>query len=217
LYLTFFWHPERLDLYLRFRDPAQVGTSAFDLGYFFSNGSSKSYLIENVSVYEVWLKSSEPVSLRHPSSKPAASDLSICMDRSHFPLSSLSLGMPSLVERAHQWNFPNGGKLAVLHPSQIYIDGIEAKSALTLVEPGKPKSIAATFTTEPLDRANYDIVVECPAVRFFSSTGRPLVAVCEGWQSTMTEESNGYFFQSPMRDSAELIPSPRSCTVEPEW
>jgi hypothetical protein len=217
VYLTFFRHPEALDVYFRFNDPAQVGTSTLDLGYFFSNDGSKSYMIEKVGIYELWLKSPEPISLLHPPSQTTTSDLSICEDKSIFPLKSLVLAMAPPSERRHHWTLQNGGNMAVLEPTRIYIDGVEAKFASTIVEPGKTKSIIATFTTDPLDKQNYNIVVICPAVRFFNSTGHPLVAICKGWQSTVIEgQGHGYFFTVPP-DTAQLIPSPRSCAIESDF
>jgi hypothetical protein len=84
LYLTFFRHPESLNVYFRFNDPAQVGTATLDLGYFFSNGGSKSYMIENISIHEVWQKTSEPVSIRNVPINPTVSDLSICENKASF-------------------------------------------------------------------------------------------------------------------------------------
>lgn len=216
LYLTFFWHPERLDVYFRFNDPAQVGTSTFDLSYFFSNDGSRPYLIENVSVDEVWLKSPKPVSWK----SGATGNPSICLHTAGFPLQSASLEMPTFLsfKRQHHWSFPSGGSLAVLSPSRIYIDGVESRSASTIVEPRQPKVVLAIFKTEPLDRKKYNIVVECPIIRFFNSTGHPFVAICRGWQSIMMEgASNGYYFLTPPRDSAELAPSPRSCVMQSDF
>jgi hypothetical protein len=89
IYVANFWRPEHLEVYFRFKDPSQVGTSALDLSYFITNDGSKSYTLEDVRVYEIWSKSSQPISQLH--SPP--NELAICEDTSILPLNSLVLAM----------------------------------------------------------------------------------------------------------------------------
>jgi hypothetical protein len=129
------------------------------------------------------------------------------------------LPTPTQYDKVH-YTLKDGGEAAAFHPVKIYNDGIEVKFPLTVVEAGKTKSILATFTTEPLDKQKYDTVLICPTIRFFDGSGQPLVAMCKGWASTIIPEPeaghDGQYFQGP-GGPATLLPSPISCSIEPDF
>src|ERR1700680_3129215 len=54
-YFTFFWDHENLRLYLRFRDPLQVGTDKIDLTYFFTNLGDRAILVEDLAILQFTL------------------------------------------------------------------------------------------------------------------------------------------------------------------
>jgi hypothetical protein len=76
-FFTVFWHPEHLEVYFRFRNPPEeLDTSTLDLSYFFTNYGSKSYALEDVHLYEIWLKAAEPPSLLRSPASIAIAELS---------------------------------------------------------------------------------------------------------------------------------------------
>jgi hypothetical protein len=173
-FFTVFWHPEDLRVYLRFPKPLQVGTSTLEVNYFFTNMGNQAALIEDVSIYELWINSDHP--------DFGGVELHRCEDVSYIRPQFLAL-TPREFRREHSQMFKtkDGSLFAAVQPDKIYVDGTEAKSSAVTVEAGKMRVIGATFGTDVLP---YDTVVICPAINFFDSKGQPVLAVCEGWQSS---------------------------------
>jgi hypothetical protein len=176
-FFTLFWQHSDLRVYLRFPKPMQVGTDTLDLSYLFSNMGNQGALVEDVSIYELWINSDHP--------DFGEEELHRCEDVSYIRPQFLAF-TPREFRREHSQMFKNkdGSLFAAVQPDKIYIDGTEAKSAAVTVEAGKMRVIGATFGTDLLPQAQYNTVVICPAINFFDSKGQPVLAVCEGWQSS---------------------------------
>jgi hypothetical protein len=130
----------------------------------------------------------------------------MCEEKSLFPYLSVVLASRPLLEQKLPFTLKNGGELRIYQPSKIYIDGSEAKFSSTVVEPRETKVIATIFKTDELDQQKYDTVLLCPSIRFFDATGRPLVAICRGWQTTIIPGvAHGRYFKC---QTAQLSLSP---------
>jgi hypothetical protein len=171
-FFTLFYHPEDLRVYIRFPKPLQLGTNTLDINYFFSNMGNQAVLIEDVSMDEIVLNSTNK----------AGAELRRCDEVGLYGQSLLSIEKSEQIREEHLFLSISGAVLNPLKPAKIYIDGAETSSSSTTVEAGKMKAIGATFETERVPSA-FNTVVICPVIRFFDSKGQPVLAVCRGWQS----------------------------------
>jgi hypothetical protein len=202
-YFSFFWHPQDFRVYLRFPEPGQVGTNTLTLNYFFSNMGNQPTFIEDVSIIEFALNSKNPGSI----------EFHVCEDQKakwFFRPDLLAFGGRQLYFSQNLLPLGNGISISVVQPTKISIDGIEAKFSSATVEAGKMRVIGTTFETVPIPRDNYNTVVICPVIRFFDSKGRPIYAICKGWQSTWDDlfQPSGRTFMGPPtgEPSVRLLP-----------
>jgi hypothetical protein len=191
-YFTFFWHPQDLRVYFRFPAPAaQVGTNTLNVNYIMSNMGNQAVLIEDVGIYELWINS------EHSTIRGA--ELHFCEDTIVIRPESLAPGSRATLSTM------KGVLVSLYQPVKTYIDGTEEKTSSISVEAGKMRVIATTFETDPVPRNDYNTAVICPVIRLFDSKGYPVLAVCEGWQSTRVPLGT-ITSSPPNRPAARLLP-----------
>jgi hypothetical protein len=201
-YFNFFYHPEDLRAYFRFPNPNDVGTDRLQLNYFFVNRGKEPSAIEDVFVIELAMAS--------PSRRGGSEQIS-CDDWTLYPPDFIAL-RPSELRRSHT-TMQSGADFSFYEPKKLYVDGAESMSSAILIEPGKIRSIGATFQTDTVDRGKFNAVVLCPVVRLFDNLGRPVVVICKGWESSIIND--GGVLSAPPPGPVQLLPRStyRSCPV----
>jgi hypothetical protein len=226
-YFNFFWYPESLKVYFRIVDPKQIGTSTLQMKYIFSDTGKQSYLIDDVFIFEFWLntpivqKVADELTAHVPKPKldrkdaeelntTLSDDLNMCTQKIVVPVDEF---VPKPYENI-PYTLNNGGRAKAFQPEHLYVDGTETQFHSVVIKAGETRSILAMFSTMPLDKQKYNTVIICPTIRFFDSLGRPLVAMCRGWNSTYYHQNNGTGEYFLLGGPATLLPSPISCSVD---
>jgi hypothetical protein len=140
LYFTFFWHHEDLRLYLRFRDPLQVGTDKLDISYLFTNVGDRSVLVEDIGVL-IFFRNA--VSLYNPSR-----EFDACATPYLYGQIDIQRFAPPQY-RDIGTNMKDHSFLMIYKPTDIYIDGTSVVFSSATIENNKVRSIAATFDATP--------------------------------------------------------------------
>ena len=147
-------------------------------------------LIEDVGIYELWVNSAH--------SYDGAAELHLCKEAIVIRPSFFWLGSTATLPTMQDV------RVKRYQPATTYIDGTEKTSSIT-VDAGKLRIIAATFKTDAVPRDEYNTAVICPFIRLFDSKGHPVLAMCEGWQSTSMPLGTATS-SPPGRPPARLLP-----------
>jgi hypothetical protein len=178
-YFNFFYRPDDLRAYFRFPNPNEVGTDHLQLNYFFVNRGKEPSAIEDVSVIELAMSSTSTV----------GGSEQIACEWGLYPPDFMAF-RPSELRHVHT-TLQSGTDFSFYEPKKLYVDGVESTSSAILIEPGKIRSIGATFQTDIVDRGKFNAVVLCPVVRLFDNLGRPTFVICKGWESSIIHVGAG--------------------------
>lgn len=61
--------------------------------------------------------------------------------------------------------------------------GVQSPFSSINIDAGAQRAISAEYEMDAIDWNKFDVVLLCPVVRFFDSSGRPSTAICDGFQS----------------------------------
>jgi hypothetical protein len=175
-----FWKPDDLVVFFRFLDPKEVGTNQLHLNYVFSNSGKTPTFIEDVSLVEVFYQQ-----IPNAQSYP---DLGICEANSPTPATITML--PSFVQSTPV-KYANGEYKKFYTPKTIYLGGVQSSFSSLNIDVGTQRAISTVYEMDPVDWNNFNVVLLCPIVRFFDSTGRPFTAICKGFAGDDIHEDNG--------------------------
>jgi hypothetical protein len=198
LFLTYFWKPDDLVVYFRFVDPTEIGTGQLHLNYIFSNAGKTPAFIEDVSLTEVFYQSSG-----NGSTIPS---LDICKDQSIETPTFAALGPPSV--RSQPILHEKEGWYSKLYtPKMIYSGNIQSPFSSLNIDAGAQRAISAVYEMDAIDWNKFNIVLLCPVVRFFDSSGRPSTAICDGFQSEQLALGMGKGTRTTPAGLARLLPT----------
>jgi hypothetical protein len=173
LYLTYFWKPDDLVVYFRFSDPKEIGTNQLHLNYIFSNAGKTPVFIEDVSLDEVFYQRSGNVSM--------VPNLDICKNWK-LQTPSLVAFEPSEIQSKAAFFPEERFYSAFRNPKMVYINNVQSPFPSINIEAGAQRAISAVYEMDAIDWSKFDVVLLCPIVRFFDSSGRPSTAVCDGFE-----------------------------------
>jgi hypothetical protein len=182
------------------------------LNYNFSNSGKAPVLIEDVGITEVYYRYDKP--------GVATPDMDICKSGRLISPSVFAILPPNV--RSMPKRSQDGLVISKIYtPTQIYIDGTKSTFPSISIEAGVQRAISVLYETDVIDWATYNVVVLCPFIRLFDSSGRPSTEICDGWQlDALINEamhqrgSTGSRFTRGGR--AQLLPAPSSnCYIEP--
>jgi hypothetical protein len=174
LYITNFWKPDDLVVYFRFMDPKEVGTNQLHLNYIFSNAGKTPVFIEDVSLTEVFYRSNEDDGRTIP-------NVDICKDE-NIRTPAIVAFLPTNVQ-SQPVGTANGRYSKLYTPKTIYLGNVQSPFSSLNIEAGAQRAISAVYEMDAIDWTKSNVVLLCPIVRFFDSSGRPSTAICDGWQS----------------------------------
>jgi hypothetical protein len=165
-----FWKPEDLVVYFRFSNPIEIGTNQLHLNYIVSNSGKSPAFVEEVSLVQIHYSkiTNDQLPL----------DFDICNGDALLPY-TYTLDRADLKST---WKDKLGRYTRFYAPSKTYVDGIESVFSSLHIDAGSQRVISTLYDTDPLDWSNSNVLLLCPIVRFFDSSGRPFIAMCRGFQ-----------------------------------
>jgi hypothetical protein len=203
LYLTYFWKPDDLVVYFRFANPNEIGTSQLHLNYIFSNSGKTPAFIEDVSLTEVFYQSNADGS--------AIPNMDICKDESIQTPTFVALMQPALQSQPmlHQ---KEGWYSRLYTPKTIYSGGIQSPFSSLNIDVGAQRAISAVYEMDAIDWNKFNVVLLCPVIRFFDSSGHPSTAICDGFQGDqfLIEKNGPKGTRSSPAGLARLLPTSSS-------
>jgi hypothetical protein len=173
--LTTLWKEidDHLTVGAAIRDLSQVGTHKLDLSFYFVNRSARPWLITEIGVAQITTKDSD--------SRTASDRGQLCRSpemTNYLPgwKQRKSLGAPS----TKVWYEKQALFIAGYLPTASALDGTNVPTPVIGIEPGKIRSLLATFDIDVVDRAQTNVVVLCPILSMLGSGW----AVCPGWTNS---------------------------------
>jgi hypothetical protein len=88
----------------------------------------------------------------------------------------------------------------------------------TVVDAGAQRAISTVYETDAVDWTTVNVVLLCPFIRLFNSSGKPFTEICDGWEQDAVFDHKrglrGGRFSS--RGAAQLLPATVSnCYIDP--
>jgi hypothetical protein len=208
LYLTYFWKPDDLVVYFRFVDPKELGTNQLHLNYIFSNAGKTPAFIEDVSLTEIFYENKGNAS--------TVPSLDLCKDQSVETLTIV--GLRPLAVQSLPTLHPQGGWYSRFYtPKTIYSGSVQSPFSSINIDAGAQRAISAVYEMDAIDWNKFNVVLLCPIVRFFDSSGRPSTAICDGFQSDqLVPETGPKGTRTTPAGQARLLPiSGSNCQISP--
>jgi len=201
-------------MYFRFSDPKEIGTNQLHLNYIFSNAGKTPVFIEDISLDEVFYQRNGNVN--------TVPNLDICKNWKLQTPSFVAFEPSEIQSKAEFFPaefFPEERLYSAFrNPKITYIDNVQSPFPSTNIEAGAQRAISAVYEMDAIDWSKSDVVLLCPIVRFFDSSGRPSTAVCDGFQGdqipTGKDEPKGT--RTTPAGVARLLPTSASnCRISP--
>jgi hypothetical protein len=169
-----FYKPDALVVYFRFTDPKEVGTNQLHLNYIFSNAGKNPVFIEDVNLTEVFYQSKENDGRTIPSTD-------ICKDP-NIQTPALVAFLPPEVNSQPVVD-ANGRYNKLYTPKTIYLGSVQSPFSSLNIDVGAQRAISAIYEMDAVDWNKFNVVLLCPIIRFFDSSGHQFTAICDGFQS----------------------------------
>jgi hypothetical protein len=160
-------------VYFRFTDPKEVGTDEIHLNYVLSNAGKTPAFIEDVSLTEIFYA--------YKGNASTTPSLDLCKDES-IETPTLAALNPQAV-RSLPLLHHDGWYSKLYTPKIIYLGGVQSPFSSINIDAGAQRAISTIYEMDAIDWNKFNVVLLCPVVRFFDSSGRPSTAICDGFQS----------------------------------
>jgi hypothetical protein len=204
-----FWKPDNLVVYFRFEDPKEVGTNQLHLNYIFSNAGKTPTFVEDVSLTEIFYQTN--------GDGRTMPNIDICRDQSIYTPSIAAL-LPANF-RSEPTFYPKEGWYSRFYtPKTIYLGSTQSPFSSLNIDVGGQRAISAVYEMDAIDWNKFNVVLLCPIIRFFDSSGRPFTAICEGFQSDQfaLEKAGPKGTRTAPGGLARLLPTSGSnCRIAP--
>ena len=181
--INYFWRPDDLVVYFRFIDPNEIGTNQLHLNYIFSNAGKTPAFIEDVSLTEVFYQSN--------ADGRTIPNMDICKDETIQTPAIVAFMQPAF--QSQPISHPKGGWYSRLYtPKTIYSGSVQSPFSSLNIDAGAQRAISAVYEMDAIDWNKFNVVLLCPVIRFFDSSGHPSTAICDGFQGDQFPiEKNG--------------------------
>lgn len=199
LILTYFWKPDDLVVYFRFVEPQEIGTNQVHLNYIFSNAGKTSVFIEDVSLVELFYHSN--------SSAWTIPNLDACKNDG-IETPSLIAARPSVIQSLPTFHPKEQWYSMLYTPKSIFLGGVQSQFSSVNIDAGEQRAISTVYEMSPVDWSKFNVVLLCPIIRLFNSSGQPSTVICDGIQSDQFPPETGTRYTPAAL--ARLLPTSRT-------